>query len=91
MKQIYDFEQYEPPVLHENILKSRQKDRRQKGQLLLSVTAGILLQLLVLLLGWTAVDWYPALSALCFGYVVVSATGGGVIAVVWAGKGGRAL
>ena len=90
MRQIYDFEGNEPPVLNENMLIDRQRSRRNSVQLCLAVAAGILLQLAVLLLGWSAVDWYPELTALCFGYVLVSATGGGVIAVVWSRKGGRA-
>lgn len=86
MKQIYDFEQFEPPVLNENILRNEAKERKRNGQLILAIVAGILMQIVLILLGWTALDWYPWLSLLCFGYVLVSFTGGGVIAVVYSRK-----
>lgn len=36
-----------------------------------------------------AIDWYPVLSLLCFGYIITAATGGGVIAIVYSCKGGK--
>ena len=86
MRRIYDFEQFEPPILNENMLKNLEKERKFNSQLILAVVAGILIQIVLLLFGWAAIDWYPALSLLCFGYVLVSMTGGGVIAVVYAKK-----
>ena len=40
------------------------------------------------LLGYSAIDWYPVLSVLCFGYIVIAATGGGVIAIVYSRQRG---
>jgi len=50
--------------------------------------AGLLLQFIVVFVGYSAIDWYPWLTVLCLGYVVVSATGAGVIAVAYTRKGG---
>ena len=41
------------------------------------------------LLGYSAIDWYPVLSLLCFGYIITAATGGGVIAIIYSRKGGK--
>ena len=87
MKPIYDFEQQAPPVLHEALLRQKAHDRRRSRQVALAAAAGSLMQLVLLLLGWEALDWYPGLSLLCFGYVLVCCTGGGVLAIVYERKG----
>lgn len=91
MKQIYDFEQYEPPVLNENMLRTKQNEKKINVQTTLLVIAGLLLQLVVVLFGYSAIDWYPWISALCFGYVLISTTGGGIIAITYTKKGGATL
>ena len=88
MKQIYHFELTEPPVLTEARHRAELERRRLHWQTALVVIAGLLLQIAVILFGYAAIDWYPWISALCFGYAVLSTTGCGVIAVVYSSKGG---
>ena len=88
MKQIYNFEQYKPPVLNENMLRAELERRRLRWQTALLALAGILLQVVAVLFGYSAIDWYPWISAICFAYVIVSTTGCGIIAVAYCRKGG---
>ena len=88
MNQIYNFEQYKPPVLNENMLRAELERRRFRWQTALFALAGILLQAVFVLFGYSAIDWYPWISAICFGYVIVSTTGCGIIAVTYSRKGG---
>lgn len=91
MKQIYNFEKLHPPVLNEAMLRAEMQRRKLHLQTALLVLAGFLLQGVIALLGYSAIDWYPWLSALCFGYIMISTTGCGIIAVVYSRKGGFAL
>ena len=88
MKQIYNFEQHTPPVLNENIIRSEIERRKLQWQTTLLVLAGILIQVVVALFGYSAVDWYPWISVFCFVYIVISIIGCGVVAVVYSRKGG---
>ena len=88
MNQIYNFEQHKPPVLNENMLRAELERRRLQRQTALFALAGILLQVVFVLFGYSAIDWYPWISAICFGYVIVSTVGGGIIAVTYSRKGG---
>ena len=88
MKQIYNFEQHKPPVLNENMLRTELERCKLRWQTALLALAGILLQVVAVLLGYSAIDWYPWISAICFAYVIVSSTGCGVIAVAYSRKGG---
>lgn len=89
MKQIYDFEQHVPPILNENMLRAEAEQRRRHWQTALLFVAGLLLQAAVTLLGYSALDWYPWLTAVCFGHVIVSTTGCSIVAVVYSQKGGK--
>lgn len=88
MKQIYNFEQHTPPVLNENMIRSEMEHRKLQWETTLLVFAGILIQVVVALFGYSAVDWYPWISVICFIYIVVSTTGCGVVAVTYSRKGG---
>ena len=88
MKQIYDFEQHTPPVLNEQMLRAELERRKVRIQTTIAVLAGFLLLIAAVLLGYSAIDWYPVLSVLCFGYIVIAATGGGVIAIVYSRQRG---
>ena len=88
MKQIYDFEQQNPPVLNTAMLQCELERRRFRRQTALLFVAGLLLQLIMVFVGYAAVDWYPWITVLCLGYVVVSVTGAGVIAAAYTRKGG---
>ena len=87
--QIYDFEQHDPPALDECTLRKRLEQRRLRVQAALLTLAGLLLQVVVVLFGYSAMDWYPMVSAFCFSYVVISTTGFGVCAIAYARKGGK--
>lgn len=89
MKQIYDFEKRTPPVLNEQMLLAELERRKLRIQTTIAVLAGFLLMVAAVLLGYSAIDWYPVLSLLCFGYIITAATGGSVIAIVYSCKGGK--
>lgn len=88
MRQIFDFEQQNPPVLNEAMLRNEQERRKLRRQTALLFVAGLLLQFIAVFVGYSAIDWYPWLTVLCLGYVVVSATGAGVVAAAYTRKGG---
>ena len=89
MKQIYDFEQHQPPVLNENMLRAEVERRRLRWQTALIAVAGILMQIVLVALGIFVQYDYPIMTVICFGYVVLSTTGGSVLVVVCTRKGGR--
>lgn len=91
MRQIYDFEQHNPPALNENMLRAEAERRRRHWQTALLAVAGMLFQAAIALFGYSAINWYPWLSAVCFGHVIVSTTGCGVIAVVYSRTGGKTI
>lgn len=88
MKQIYNFEQAQPPVLNESMIRAEMEKRRLRLQTTLLAVAAILLLVTVTLLGFFVYESYPRIALFCFTYTVVSATGGSVIAVVFTRKGG---
>ena len=88
MKQIYNFEQHKPPVLNKNMLRAELERRRLRWQTALIAVAGILLQVVVVLVGLLVMNDYPMLTMLCLGYTVVSVTGGSILAILVTRKGG---
>lgn len=88
MKQIYNFEQHKPPVLNENMLRAELERRMLRWQTTLIAVSGILLLIAAAMLGFLVLEDYPWITALCLVYVLFSATGGSVLAVVVTKKGG---
>lgn len=88
MKQIYSFEQENPPVLSESLLRAKLERRRLHRQTALLAAGGILLQLVILALGLFTRDLAPLLTLFCVGMVLVSAAGSGTIAILYAQKRG---
>lgn len=88
MKQIYDFEQYNPPALNERIIREESERRKLRIQTALVALAGILIQIVVIALGIGIIGEYPNIAAICFLYELLSTTGGSVLAVVYTQKGG---
>lgn len=88
MRQIYNFERVQPPVLNESMLRGEMERRTLRLQTLLLTISAILLMVAMLLLGIFAYESYPLIALLCFAYTVISATGGGIMAVIFTGKGG---
>lgn len=91
MRQIYDFEQYNPPVLNENMLQRELEKRQLRRQLILLAVAAVLSQAVMIMLGILAWEIQPVISSFCFGYVGVSVSGSAVIAIVYSyrDKGGN--
>lgn len=81
MKQIYNFEAKEPPVLNESILKTEIAKRQLRRQTTMAVIAGILTQLVILLAAFLLTEHSLLLATCCVAYVILSATGGTVIAI----------
>lgn len=89
MKQIYDFDRYSPPVLYENMLREELEKRRKKRQTILLAIGGVLFEIAALLMGVLTRESYPVVTLACLCHVVISSAGSGVIAVVYAQKGGN--
>lgn len=90
MKQIYNFEQHTPPVLNENMLRAELERRKLRWQTALVAVAGILIQVLLVMLGLAVQSEYPLMTTICLIYVMLSTTGGSVLAIVCTRKGGFA-
>ncbi len=91
MRQIYDFEQYNPPVLNENMLRRELEKRQLRRQLILLAVAAVMSQAVMIMLGILTWEIQPVISSVCFGYVGVSVTGSAVIAIAYSyrDKGGN--
>lgn len=90
MNKIYDFELYEPPALSEATLQAELEARKARRQAALAAVASVILQAALVVLGYSALDWYPWVAALCFASVAVGASGGVVLAALATRKGGLA-
>ena len=88
MKQIYNFEQAKPPVLNENMIRTKMEARKLRWQTILLATAAFLMQIVMILLGLVTSVVHPWIAVVCFGYVVVSIMGSSVIAIVYSSKKG---
>lgn len=88
MKRTFDFEQFDPPILNENILRRELEKRAERRRTVLLTIAGALFQAVFVLLGLLYWSTAPALALACIGFAIVSMVGSGVIAIVYAQKGG---
>ncbi len=91
MKQIYDFEAENPPVLNENMLRNKIEKCKLQRQTAVLALSGILMEMVVLLLGLVSWKEYPVLGIICFVYVIVSATGAAIMSVIFSRKEGMLL
>ena len=91
MKQSYNFAQHKPPVLNENMLRAELELRRLRWQTALIAVAGILIQVLLILVGFVTKNEYPIITVVCLIYVVISITGSSVLAIVYTRKGGLTI
>lgn len=87
MKQIYNFEQYEPPILNESILKERIQEKKATKAAILAGIAGFMMQILILLAGFIIYTKYPVITMICIAYVIFSVIGGSVISIIYSKKG----
>ena len=88
MRQIYDFEQYNPPALNERIIREKIEKKKLRLQTVLIAFAGILIQIIIAIFGFEAMEEYPIITVFCCLYVLLSTTGGSILAVVYTQKGG---
>ena len=88
MKQTFDFEQFDPPILNENILRRELEKRAERRRTVLLAIAGALFEAVFILLGLLCWNTTPALTLAGIGLAIVSAVGSGVIAIVYTQKGG---
>lgn len=89
MKQIYNFEHKNPPALNESMLKAELEKRRLRRQTTLAAIAGILMQIALLLLSVVLWEHFMYLSIACALYVIFSATGSTVVAILLHSDTGR--
>ena len=88
MKQTFDFEQFDPPILNENILRRKLEKRAERRRTVLLTVAGALFQAVFVLLGLLCWSTAPALALACVGFAIVSVVGSGVITIIYAQRGG---
>lgn len=88
MKQTYDFEQFTPPILNEKTLRRELEKRAERRRTILLAITGALFQTVFILLGLLCWIDAPAVTLACVGFALVSVVGSGVIAIVYAQKGG---
>ena len=91
MKQIYNFEQAQPPVLNERMIRLQLEKRRLHFQTALIAFAAILIVVAMFLLGVSAYETYPWFTLFCFLYALTSTTCGGALAIIFTRKGGQLI
>lgn len=88
MRRTFDFEQFDPPVLNERMLRRELEKRAARRRTVLLAVAGALLQGSVVLLGLLCWSTVPALTLTCLGFSAVSAAGSGAITIAYVQRGG---
>lgn len=83
MRQIYDFEVVNPPVLTESMLQEVLERKKLQRQTAAVALAGLLMQLSMLVLGAACYPVSPLLAWMTVGYSIISLSGGGVVALVF--------
>ena len=83
MKPHLDFERFDPPPIHENMLRAALQKRQERRQTVLLAIAGILCQFVLLFCGFLAAEAFPMAALLCICSVIISTAGSGVIAIVF--------
>lgn len=83
MNQIYDFAAARPPILTEDSLRAEAERRKLQRQTLILTLAALATQVILVVLGAVLYQTQPLLALLCLGYVCLSATGGGLAALVY--------
>lgn len=91
MKQIYDFELHNPPILNENIIRNKMELHKLRWQTVWIMLASILVQISLIMLGFFTLKEYPVVTYLCTLYVILSTTIGSVFAIIYTRKKGESL
>lgn len=82
-KTFFDFETAYPPVLNQRILEQELERRKAHLQTTLLAIAALFMELCLILAGFLLRTEFPVFTAACFGYVICSAAGGGILAIVF--------
>ena len=83
MNLTFDFEARRPPVLTEGMLRKEADRRRLRRQTLILTLAALATQVILVVLGLILAPAQPMLALVCLGYVCLSATGGGLAALIY--------
>lgn len=83
MNLTFDFEAHRPPVLTERMLREEADRRRLRRQTLILTLAALATQVILVVLGLILAPAQPMLALVCLGYVCLSATGGGLAALIY--------
>ena len=83
MNLTFDFEARRPPVLTEGMLREEADRRRLRRQTLILTLAALATQVILVVLGLILAPAQPMLALVCLGYVCLSATGGGLAALIY--------
>lgn len=83
MNLTFDFEAHRPPVLTERMLQEEADRRRLRRQTLILTLAALATQVILVVLGLILAPAQPMLALVCLGYVCLSATGGGLAALIF--------
>lgn len=83
MNQIYDFAAARPPYLTEEKLRAEAQRRKLRRQTLILTLAALATQVILVVFGLVVYETQPMLALVCLGYVCLSATGGGLAALVY--------
>ena len=89
MKQIYNFDSKEPPEINASMLRAEIEKRRLRRQTTIAAVAGILIHIVLLFCAVLLAKEYLLLSFACVAYVIFSATGGTVIAIIINSSAGK--
>lgn len=82
-KMIFDFETAYPPILNQRTLERELERRKIHLQTTLLAVAALFMELSLILAGILLRTEFPVFTAVCFGYVICSSAGGGILAVVF--------
>lgn len=91
MKQIYNFEAKNPPVLSERILAEEIEKRNEKRQTTMLFVSGIVIQFVILLFGFMAFDFYPIVTMGCVLYALLSVAASGIMAGIYVKREERVI
>ena len=83
MNPFYDFAAHRPPALTVAGLQAEADRRRLRRQTLILTLAALATQVILVILGFILAPAQPMLALVCLGYVCLSATGGGLAALIY--------
>lgn len=83
MTRFYNFEAHRPPVLTEAGLRAEAERRKVRRQTIILTLAALATQVILVVLGLVLAPSQPMLALVCLGYVCLSATGGGLAALIY--------